>query len=191
MYLDMGFNFGGGSGVTYGGFMLRLDGRYNRLRDNPFFFRYLAQYHARQGILLFNPQDYKKNTLGNQQLETCLKDLRSGTDQADSLVAGFLKCNEDAQQLVDAYGNGDNEILQVDLLLGLNLGHAIGIGPAYWLEDRFHSDRGFEQNVGAALTHEGAFRWVGYTASLKVGFGRDVPKPKVLLDFSMTFGRED
>ncbi|MDB5104379.1 MAG: hypothetical protein JWP91_2068 [Fibrobacteres bacterium] len=191
MYLDMGFNFAGGSGVTSGGFMLRLDGRHNRLRDNPFFFTYLAQYHARQGILLFNPQDFKKNQLGDKKLETCLKDLRSRTDQADSLMAGFLGCSEDADRLMDAYGNGDNEVLLVELLLGLNLGHAVGIGPAYWLENRFHSDRGFEQRVGAALSHEGAFKWVGYSASLKVGFGRDLPKPKVLLDFSMSFGRED
>jgi hypothetical protein len=189
MYLDMGFNVAGGSGMTYGGLMLRLDGRYNSLRDNPFFFQYLAQYHARQGIVLFNPQDFKKNQLGDGKLEACLKDLRSGTDQADSLVSGFLKCSEDANSLVEAYGEGDNEVLLVELLLGLNLGHATGIGPVYWLEDRFHSDLGFEQRVGAALTHEGAFKWVGYAAALKIGFGKELAKPKVLFDFSMTFGR--
>ena len=77
------------------------------------------------------------------------------------------------------------------MLLGLNLGHAIGIGPVYWLEDPLHSDRDFDQRVGAALTHEGVFRWFGYQAALKIGFGKDLPKPKVLLDFSMNFGRQE
>lgn len=191
MYVDMGFNFAGGNGVTYGGFLLRLDGQYNRLRDNPFFFKYLAEYHARQGIVLFNPQDFKKNQLGDKTLETCLQNLRSSTGQPDSLVAGFLKCDDMANSAVDAYGSGDNEMLRVEMLLGLNLGHAIGIGPVYWLEDPLHSDRDFDQRVGAALTHEGAFRWFGYQAALKVGFGKDLPKPKVLLDFSMNFGRQE
>jgi hypothetical protein len=191
LHLDMGFNFAGTSGVTYGGFMLRLDGRYNRLRDNPFFFKYTAQYYARQGIVLFNPEEFRKNDLGNDKMEACLAELRSGTDQADSLVAGFLKCNEDVDRMMDSYRSGGNEVFLVEMLLGFKLGWSTGIGPVYWLEDHFHSARDIEQRVGAALTHEGSFPWFGYDASLKVGLGKDLPTAKVLLDFSLNFGRPD
>lgn len=191
LHLDMGFNFAGTSGVTYGGFLLRLDGRYNRLRDNPFFFRYTAQYYARQGIVLFNPEEFRKNDLGDERMESCLEDLRATTDQADSLVTGFLRCNDDVNQMMDTYSNPGNEVFLVEMLLGLKLGWNTALGPVYWLEDHFHSGRDIEQRVGAALTHEGAFRWFSFDAALKVGLGRDLPAAKVLLDFSLNFGRPD
>ena len=191
LHLDMGFNFAGTAGVTYGGFMLRLDGRYNRLRDNPFFFKYTAQYYARQGIVLFNPDEFRKNDLGDAKMESCLKDLRSRTDQADSLVSGFLKCNEDVDRMMESYRSGGNEVFLVEMLLGLKLGWSTGLGPVYWLEDHFHSGRDIEQRVGAALTHEGSFPWFGYDLAIKAGLGKDLPTAKVLVDFSLNFGRPD
>jgi hypothetical protein len=191
MYLDMGFNFAGASGITYGGFLLRLDGQYHKLRESPLVFKYTAQYFARQGIVLFNPHDFKKNDLGNAKLQSCLADLRSRTDQADSLVSGFLKCDEDAGKIVDQYGSGDNEIFLVEMALWLNLGHAVGAGPVYWLEDHFHSDKEVDQHVGLGLTHEGGFSWFGYAATVKAGIGKGLSTAQVLFDFSLHFGKRD
>src|SRR6185369_13772812 len=129
LYLDMGFNFQGNSGVTYGGFLLRLDGQYNRLAENAFVFRYFAQYYARQGIVLFDPGAYRKNDLNDPKLEACLQNLRSGSDQADSLVSGFLKCSDGANRIVNAYDSDQNEVFFLQLLLAVNLGHAVGVGP--------------------------------------------------------------
>lgn len=192
LFLDLGFNAQGTSGVTYGGIMARLDGQYNRFREDPWVFRYSAHYHARQGLILFNPADFKENDLGDGKLEACLQDLRSRTDRADSLVADFLACHDGVDRLMEAYGSGDNEVFMVDLALWLNLGYSFSAGPAYWLEDHFHARRNFEQRLGLGLAHQAAFKWIGFEAAARLGFA-NAPSDlvKIHFDLSLRFGRAD
>jgi|GEM_PF-4717354 len=190
LFLDAGFNAQGNSGITYGGFMARLDGSYNRLGEDALVFQYSAHYHARQGIVLLDPQDFRNNDLGNAKLEKCLQDLRSRTDRADSLVSGFLACDDGARSLVDAYGSGDNEVFLLQFDLWLHAGQSIYAGPVYWLEDHFHSQGGFDQRLGLGLTRSSAFGWFGLDVSARAGFASNAPLARYLIDVSLRFGRD-
>ena len=189
LYLDMGMSLQGNSGVTYGGFLLRMDGQHHQLRKDPFVFKYGAQYYARQGILLFNPRDFQRNDLGSDKVDSCLRDLRSTSDRPDSLIAGALRCNDGLNRMADAYSSGTNEVLFLEMQLWMNLGHAIGLGPVYWLEDHFHTGQAFEQRIGLGLAQEGSYPWFGYSASLKAGFTNSQPIAKILFDLSLHFER--
>lgn len=192
LFLDMGFNAQGRSGVTFGGLLLRLDGQYNRFGEDPLVFQYSAHYHARQGIVLFNPREFEENDLGDSKLESCLQELRARADGADSLVTDFLKCHDGADRIMDAYGSGANEIFFLEFALWLNLGISTGAGPIYWLEDHFHARGNFEQRLGAGLIHRSAFGWFGLDASVKLGFANaPAPLARLLFDLSMHFGRPD
>jgi hypothetical protein len=190
LFLDLGLNVQGSSGVTYGGLMARLDGRYNRFGEDAFVFRYQAHYHARQGIVLLDPQDYRDNDVGDSKLEKCLQELRSRTDRTDSLVSGFLACDDGARSMVDAYGSGSNEVFLVRLEMWAHAGRSVYVGPVYWLEDHFHSRDVFEQRLGLGLTRSTAFGWFGVDATAKVGFAPTGPAAKFLFDLSLRFGRD-
>ncbi len=191
LFLDLGFNAQGKSGITYGGFMAGLDGRYGRFGEDGLVFRYRAHYHARQGIVLMDAQDYRQNDLGNTRLEKCLQDLRSRTDRTDSLVAGFLACDDGARKLVDAYGSGTNEVFLLESALWIHLGYGAYGGPLYRIEDHVHSHGRFDQRIGLGLARSAHYGWVGADASAGVAFSPGSPAAEFLFDFTLRFGHDD
>lgn len=191
LFLDLGFNAQGKSGITYGGLMARMDGRYGRFGADAMVFQYGAHYHARQGILLVDPADYRRNELGDQGLEKCMQDLRSRTDRADSLMAGFLACDDGARQILDAYGSGNNEVFLLESALWLHLGYAVYGGPVYRVEDHFHARGRFSQRLGLGLARSAAFGAFAGDASARVGFSPQAPVAEFLLALTLRFGREE
>jgi hypothetical protein len=191
LFLDLGCNAQGNSGITYGGLMARLEGRYGRFGADALVFQYGAHYHARQAILLVDPSDYRHNDLGDSRLEKCMQDLRSRTDRADSLMAGFLACDDGAREMLDAYGSGNNEVFLLESALWLHLGYAVYGGPVYRVEDHFHARGRFSQRLGLGLARSAAFGAFAGTASARAGFSPQSPVAEFLFDLTLRFGRDE
>lgn len=168
LFLTGGVNFKGLQGATVGGLYLGMEG-HQALGSQKIAVDYGVQYMANQALFLFSPTDVRKNDVGDTAMQNCLNKWRNEVNYPDSLLGGFLACNDGIRRVVDAYDQPDNEVFLLDLSVLYAYRWGLSTGPAYWLVDYFHSDAKQEQNIGWGWKYRAAFSRTRLDADLKIG----------------------